>query len=775
MVTVILEIVSSEDKLRHSRKMCGCSSIFGVSQFMHPLNRHRSPRIFLRKTIAAAALLGTWLLTMPVHSQEPAARPKIGLVLEGGGALGFAHIGVIEWMEQHHIPVDYVAGTSMGGLVGGLYASGQSPAEIQAFVGGIHWSRVLGGELPYRALSFRRKEDKLAFPNRIDLGLKGGLSGPEGLNSGSAVGLLLDEKMLPYYDLKNFDDLPIPFRCVATDMTTGEAYVFHNGSMAQAMRATMSIPGVFAPVQHDGHYFSDGGAVDNLPVDVAKKMGAQVIIAVFLDTGAFDPKSLTSLGGVLGRNLGIIVQANERESMKSATVLLKANVSGFTSADFEESAKIIPRGVQVATEHAAELEKYALNDADWKAYVAERDARRRAKVPVPRFIEVYGIKGLQKAEVARQFVKYIGKPIDTDKIDGTIADLEGTGTYSSISYNMIDKNGQTGLLVRPRTKNYAPPFLNVGATLSSNDSNNIQLGLGGRATFVGLVGEGSELRVQGSIGQLAGASGELYKPIFPGKALFVAPRGYFAHQERVYFVDGQQLAQFTEHRNGFGLDLGYQFNSKTELRAGEDYQWYGEQRTIGTPVAEQFTLTPWVSSVRFQYLGQDDVMVPTKGSIVQSQYSYATQRPNATGGFSQWDTYSAHFFPVRDRWIVFGTASGGTSFGATNLGLAGFTLGGPLRLSAYRRGELLGNDYFLFQPGVLFRLARLNPVLGGAVYGTVFYEIGKVWDGPSGTPTLPNDISGGFVVKTLLGPIYGGGSVGDTNHRKWFIGIGRVF
>jgi NTE family protein len=732
----------------------------------------------LRTTIAAVSLFGTWLTALPLGAQElevKPPRPKIGLVLEGGGALGFAHIGVIEWMEQHHIPVDYVAGTSMGGLVGGLYASGQSPKDIETFVGGIQWSKVLGGDLAYTALSFRRKEDKLAYPNRIELGLKHGLSVPAGLNSGSAVGLLLDKKMLPYYHLKNFDDLPIPFRCVATDMTTGVAHVFEDGSLSQAMRATMSIPGVFAPVQQGGHYYSDGGAVDNLPVDVAKKMGAKVVIAVFLDTGPFDSNSLTSLGGVLGRNLGIVVQANERESMKNADILLKADVSGFTSGDFERSGEIIPRGVKVAESNAAELERYALNDADWKAYVAARESRRRTRVPEPQFVDVYGMKGMQQAEVSRQFAKYIGKPVDTEKIDATIADLEGTGTYSSISYNMIDKDGRTGLTVRPRTKNYAPPFLNVGATLSSNDSNNIQLGLGGRATFVDIAGPGSELRVEGSIGQFAGANGELYKPLFAGRALFVAPRAYFSHSDTVYFVDGQQLAQFTEHRNGFGLDLGYQFNARTELRAGEDYQWYGEMRTIGSPVAQEFSLSPWVSSVRLQYLGQDDVAIPTKGSIVQSNYRYYTKRPNDSSGLSQWSTYSAHFFPVGSRAIVYGTANGGTSFGATNLGLAGFSLGGPLRLSSYARGELLGSDYFLFQPGVLFRLAKLNPVIGGSVYATAFYEIGKVWGGASGTPTLPNDISGGFVAKTLIGPIYGGGSIGDSGHRKWFIGIGRVF
>src|SRR5271156_3154949 len=536
-------------------------------------------------TTSIAAMLSAGAAEAQKPTIEPPTRPTIGLVLEGGGALGFAHIGVIEWMEAHHIPVDDVAGTSMGGLIGGLYASGNSPQEIETFVGGINWSAVLSGQVPFPALSYRRKEDKLAFPNRLDFGLKHGLSFPNGLNSGSGVGMLLDREMLPYYDLKNFDDLPIPFRCVATDITTGNEHVFKDGSLAQAMRSTMSIPGVFAPVVHGDQIYSDGAAVNNLPVDVARGMGAKIVIAVYLDTGPVDKESFNSLVGVAGRNLSIMVSANELKSMKDANILLKADVSKFSSSEFEKSAEIIPQGVKVAEEHAAELEKYALNDADWQAYVAQRDARRKTKIPVPEFVTVYGVEGSQRAEVANDFAKYVGKPIDSQKIDTTIADLQGTRTYSSISYNLIDENNQTGLLVRPRLTNYGPPFLNVGPTLSSNDSNDIQLGLGGRATFVDIAGPGSELRVQGSIGQLAGASGELYKPIFPGKALFVAPRGYFAHQERVYFMDGQQLAEFTEHKNGFGLDLGYEFNSKTELRVGEDYQWYGEQRTIGTPIA----------------------------------------------------------------------------------------------------------------------------------------------------------------------------------------------
>ena len=698
-----------------------------------------------------------FVLAASAAAQKPAIvppdRPSVGLVLEGGGAMGFAHIGVIEWLEAHHIPVDYVAGTSMGGLVGGLYAAGNSPQDIQAFVGDIHWPGVLSGQVPFQALSYRRKEDKLAYPNRLDLGLRHGISVPTGLNSGAAVGLLFDRTLIPYYDLKNFDDLPIPFRCVATEITTGQKHVFKDGSLAQAMRATMAIPGMFSPVQHGNEIYSDGAAVDNLPVDVARAMGADIVIAVYLDTGPVKPKELSSPLAIAGRNVSIMVAANERASMQNADVLLKADVSNFGATDFDKSAEIIPQGVKVAQANAATLEKYALDDADWKAYVAQRDARRRTQVPVPQFVDVYGLKGTEQQEVAASFKKYVGKPVNTAAIEQSIADLEGTGTYSIINYNMVDKNGKPGLLIRPRTKDYAPPFLNVGLTLLSNDTNNFQLGAGARATFMDFAGPGSELRVEGMVGQVAGFDAEFYKPLAMASRWFIAPHAYAMHSETAFYSGDTQLAQFKQHRNGLGADVGFHFNSRTELRIGEDYQWYGERRTIGAPNEQEFSLTPLVTSLRFQYLGQDEVMLPTKGSEMRSDFSYFTQRPNSGGGLSQMSVHAAHFIPAGKRGIVFSTASGGTSFGASNLGLAGFSLGGPLRLTAYSRGELLGNDYLLGQAGYLFRLSRLSPLFGDAIYAGGFYELGKVFGGNSGTPSLPNDGSAIVVMKTLVGPL----------------------
>jgi NTE family protein len=193
----------------------------------------------------------------------PKTRPRIGVALEGGGALGLAHIGVLQWFEEHHIPVDYIAGTSMGGLVAGLYATGKTPKELQAIVEAQSWDIIIGGTIPFEDLSFRRKEDLVAYPNSLELGLKHGLSLPLGLNTGHVITLLIDRETLPYSGVNTFDDLPIPFRCVATDLVSGKEVVFSQGDLAEALRATMSIPAIFSPVHDGDKVYVDGGLVGN--------------------------------------------------------------------------------------------------------------------------------------------------------------------------------------------------------------------------------------------------------------------------------------------------------------------------------------------------------------------------------------------------------------------------------------------------------------------------------------------------------------------------------
>jgi NTE family protein len=230
--------------------------------------------------------------------QPGTSRPKIGVALEGGGALGLAHIGVLQWFEDHHIPIDYLAGTSMGGLVGGLYATGRSPEELKEIVAAQNWDIIIGADIPYQDLSYRRKEDLRYIQNSLKLGLKHGLSTPSGLNSGAEISLLIDRETVSYPNLDSFDHLPIPFRCVATDLVSGKEVVFSSGSLQQALRATMSIPGVFSPVRDGDKIYVDGGLVGNLPTEVVKKMGADIVIAIHLEVAPADPQKIQSLFSV---------------------------------------------------------------------------------------------------------------------------------------------------------------------------------------------------------------------------------------------------------------------------------------------------------------------------------------------------------------------------------------------------------------------------------------------------------------------------------------------
>src|SRR5579864_6175043 len=252
----------------------------------------------------AVAVIALLLLPFHTAAQDPQApaqpesqaatkrRLKIGVALEGGGALGLAHIGVLQWFEEQHIPVDYIAGTSMGGLVGGFYATGMNPEELKKLIAQVNWDEILRDRTPYQDLSFLRKQDQRAYPNSLVLGLRKGLYLPAGLNAGHQIGLLIDRETLPYFGLPSFDALPIPFRCVATDLVSGKEFVFKDGSLAEALRATMSIPGAFTPV-HDGQrVYVDGGLVNNLPTNVVRQMGADIVIAVHLETQPPTPNEI---------------------------------------------------------------------------------------------------------------------------------------------------------------------------------------------------------------------------------------------------------------------------------------------------------------------------------------------------------------------------------------------------------------------------------------------------------------------------------------------------
>src|SRR5258707_2385996 len=355
------------------------------------------------RRIALAVIV--FLIPLPMLAQQnpppTKPRPKIGVALEGGGAMGLAHIGVLKWFEEHHIPVDFVAGTSMGGLVGGFYATGMSPDELKPLIDGMDWRKILGDRTPYEDLSFRRKEDQRAYPNSLIFGLRDGLTLPAGLNAGHQIGLLIDRVTLPYDEVPSFDSLPIPFRCVATDLVSKKPYDFKDGSLAVALRAPMSIPGAFSPVHQGQAVFVDGGLLDNLPTDVVRQMGAEIVIAVHLERAPVDAKDIQSVFSVLNHSVRVVLNENELRSLAQADAVVSVALTEYSTVDYTKSAQIIQRGYEAANARARLLEAFALDDADWQEHQHLHEARKRTDVPTPQFIEVEGTNAHEATDVTR--------------------------------------------------------------------------------------------------------------------------------------------------------------------------------------------------------------------------------------------------------------------------------------------------------------------------------------------------------------------------------------
>ncbi|MEO8657201.1 MAG: patatin-like phospholipase family protein [Bryobacteraceae bacterium] len=721
----------------------------------------------------SSVLLVTLACLCSLAAEPPATqRKRIGLVLEGGGALGFAHIGVLAWMEQNRIPVDVITGTSMGGLVGGLYAAGKSPEEIKTLVQDIDWHTVLAGQIEFQDLSYRRKEDRLAYPNRLEFGIRNGFGGPSGLNSGQAVDGILAGTLLPYFELASFDDLPIPFRCVATDMTSGTQKVFDRGSLAQALRATMSIPAIFSPAKGTGGaLYTDGGALNNLPVDVAKRMGVDIVIAVMLDLGPPDPKAMGSPLGIAGRTISIMISANEKRNIELADILLNADLKGFTATDFTESAAIIPKGFEAADRKKALLSTFTLSPEEWTLYTAKRDARRRTDVPKPEFVTVTGTSPAEARRIEKKFSAAVGKAVDTEGLDRQLSLLAGEGPLSNLRYGMVRKDGRDGLEINAAEKSYGPPFLNIGVLIDGSDSSDVRFGLAARLTLFNVGSFGTEWRTDASFGTNYGANTEYFRPLGEN-GWFVAPRAGISRSKFDVYNSDSRIADYSVIRANGGVDIGHLIGRKAEIRVGQDVIFTDATLKIGTPIAPNTSKTYGDTSVRFQYLGQDDAMLPRAGFVNLSRFDWLTSGP-VGGGYPSLQTQWLYFKRVSARGSLFIGGAGGTAFDTRRLGLQSFSLGGPFRLGAYGVNELLGNQFFFGQGGYEHKLLSLSPLVGEGVYLVGAYEIGKVYGNPV-APHLPMDGSAAVVAKTVLGPVYFGGSA-THGRAKWWFGVGRIF
>jgi NTE family protein len=731
---------------------------------------------------AALIVLIWFLCSMPAVSQqidnpvqaEPAHRPKVGLVLEGGSALGLAHIGVLKWLEEHRIPINYVAGTSMGGLVGGIYSTGRSADELKALIKTIDWDEVLRGQTPYSDLSFRRKQDALEYPNKMEFGLKKGLQFPEGFNSGQQVIAILDSVALPYSEVQDFDDLPIPFACVATDLVTSKMFVFRKGSLSIAMRSTMSLPGIFTPVRWNGHILADGGLLDNLPVDVAKSMGADLTLAVHLEIAPLEANASLSSFSVLSKSMSVVVAANELRSMEKADILISVPLQKYNSMGFHKFEELINLGYQAAQSKAALLNTLSVDEPTWRGYLAARAARRRT-APTPQFVDVAGTNPRVTESIEKSLQEYAGQPVDSAKLENHLLDLKGEGRFTSLSYRMTTKDGKPGLLVTATDKPYSPPVLQPLLLLDGSNFSGVDFSMGARITFQDFGAYRAELRTDLMVGSRYTFASEYYRPITPSSKWFIAPRIITDYSKYPIFSRNDYLAEYRRTSAGGGFNIGYEFGRTAQLALGYTATYERFNPRIGnTAILPTVEGRFGATTLHFELNAVDNPIIPRSGQFGTVAASWIDANPGA-----------AHDYPVAEgmitKFIVLDTPSsiyigarGGTTFGNELVGIPSFSLGSANEFAAYGQNELLTNQYYIFRSGYIRRLAKIPVLLGEGVYLHGAGEVGKVFSPPLRSQ-VPADGTLGLVINTIFGPIEFGGAVGTSGHRRVFFKLGRLF
>ena len=596
-------------------------------------------------TIFLVCLASTIGLTQESQSSE---HPKLGLVLEGGGALGLAHIGVIQYLEERHIPVSYIAGTSMGGLVGGVYATGRNAAEVRDVVKGIKWDEVISGQIPFDDLSFRRKQDAREYPTALEFGLREGLQFPSGFNSGQQVDLILDRIALPYSGLKSFNDLPIPFACVATDLVTNSEHVFRSGPLNLALRSTMSLPGIFSPIRDEGHIYVDGGLLNNIPVTVAKEMGADITLGIHLEVAPLKPDATLSSFQVLGESIAAVIAANEREAMKDADLVVTVPLEKFSSMDYDKADLIIKAGYDAAAANAEKLSNLSVDEVSWKVYLAERDSRR-GRAATPQFVEVTGVDPQIAHPLAQQMSDLAGQPVDSAKLEREILELNGTGPFSSLNYTMVQQNGNHGLQIEAQEKSYSPPIVRPLVVIDGSDYNDVFFSIGARITFLDFGGYRRELRNDVILGSQYGIATEYYRPFSPTSNWFVAPRVGVNSSQYPLYSGNTLLAQYRNRLVLGGLDLGYAFGRTGELRLGYEGGYQHLSPQIGNE-AELPTVSGATGDVNLQYSLDrlNDPVVPRSGESVKFFTKYFNANPAAPHGFPLSELQLQNFFRLSD-------------------------------------------------------------------------------------------------------------------------------
>ncbi len=712
-----------------------------------------------------------------LHAQDADAHPRIGLVLSGGGARGAAHVGVIRVLEEMHVPIYCIVGTSMGSIVGGLYASGTPTAELEDVAVKTDWDGLFSDKIPRREVSYRDKTDWPNYITSVTIGREKFIEIPQGLVKGKRLDLML--RSLTLNAPKSFDDFPIPFRAIACDIETGKPVVLSKGDLARSLRASMAIPGAFAPVEIDGKLLVDGGVANNMAVDVAKAMGADVVIAVNIGTPLSTREGLDNVLGIIDQLTGILTVRNVEAQIKILgpnDKLFTPELGTITTASFDRMDEAIEIGQKTADSARPYLSRYSMDPAGYQALRSRQLAKVKPLGKIE-FVKTDQVSLPGSTLLLDMVTKGADKVLNKDVMSYEIFELYKRGDFDDIDFALVEEDGKNGLLIKTKPRQETRNVVDLGLELIGTAQKDNSFRVVARYTADNLNRMGAEWKNELWLGQNSRFFSEFYQPLNPSPwRFFAAPSlEYQNYPVEVYqkYTDKDAIAKYRIKVADAGLDLGLQMGEYGETRFGYVRGKTKSGLETGIPELPEQDLDDGAFKVTLKFDQLDSPFFPTQGGSLAVKYLYGRE---SLGDYEDYDSidatlarafsYDRHTVILRGRWA--------TDFDSTAVVARGFFLGGLFNLSGLNTYQVHGGTLGLGEAVYLLRLKRLSPLLGGNMYAGASFEAGNAWPDRSDAGTGDLIYAGSLFlgIESNIGPIYFGLGYAEGGQTAVYFSLG---
>jgi NTE family protein len=719
----------------------------------------------------AAMLLFLWAVMnlSPALAQtaNDDERPIVAVVLGGGGAHAIVHLGVLEELERQQVQIDLIVGTGLGGVIGGLYASGMTTAEIREFFISTDWEDIFNPDTRREDLSYRRKRDDEDFLIKYRVGIKDGQAQlPAALIPNEKLARLFQSAVAHTKGIQSFDELPLPFRTVTMDLLTGEEIVLDSGSLDRAMLATLTAPGTLPPVRIDGRYLVAGSLLNNIPVDVARQFGAT-------------PEEINSVFGIVGQVSNILQRRNSAASLatlRDSDIVIRPEIGPARETDFSAFDARFTEGAEAANAVADRLEMVRVSDVEYRDFIDQRQTRREAD-PVISEIVLNNDSDVDDALILAKIQQPLNAPLDKEQLDGDMRRIYGIGAFQTVDFNLQPEGENAILQLRTIESRRGNRFWRFGISLQDDLEGNSAYTGSASFTWTQLNRLGGEWRNVFRIGDIQQATTEFYQPVDRLGRYFASALASFDEQNTNSYENGAITDQFRVRRVLAQFSAGRIFGNSSEVRVGTVFGRGTTRSNIGTPVpSTEFDVGGLTASASYDTL--DNVYFPSRGSSASVSW---TGMRDSFGATTDIDVVTGSIGTARS-WganTIIGSLRFQTQLeevtGVENL----LSTGGFLSLSGYQRDELSGRHTGVGRV-IYYRRIRSNPIRGlldASLYMGGSLELGNAWQ-DSSEITFSNSLFAGSLflgADTFIGPVYLAGGLAEGGRSAMYLFIGRPF